>query len=109
MVNVDEDEASRRGGEGFHPGLGGPGQPIVVEVRTEALLAACVTVIREAFATVADDFGFTEQRVPTNPAYLALDRLRAARLRGERVLPRSAMGRVGAGRSGQIRLTAVMG
>lgn len=68
------------------PSLGGPGQPIVVEARTQALLAECVTVIREAFATVADEFGVTEQRVPTNPAYLTLDRIRKAQLRGDQVL-----------------------
>jgi diamine N-acetyltransferase len=68
-------------------------QPILVEVRDDAALAECVAVIREAFQTVLDDFGFTEAQVPTNAAFLTLDRLRAASDRGDRVFALRVAGR----------------
>ncbi len=68
--------------------------PILVEARDDATLAECVAVIREAFQTVADAFGFTEAQVPTNAAFLTLDRLRAARTRGDRILASRVDGRI---------------
>jgi len=67
--------------------------PILVEARDEAMLAECVAVIHEAFQTVADDFGLTEAQVPTNAAFLTLDRLRAAQMRGDRILALMVAGR----------------
>jgi ribosomal protein S18 acetylase RimI-like enzyme len=57
----------------------------IVEVLEEPLLAACVPVIRAAFQTVADELGLTEANAPTNPAFMTLDRLREARVRGVRM------------------------
>jgi len=68
--------------------------PILLDVHDEAMLAACVSVIREAFQTVADDCGLTEATVPTNPAFLTLERLQAARTRGYRILALSVAGRI---------------
>jgi ribosomal protein S18 acetylase RimI-like enzyme len=58
---------------------------MIVEIRDDALLVACVPVIRAAFRTVADDLGLTEENAPTNPAFMTLDRLREARGRGVRM------------------------
>lgn len=57
----------------------------IVEILDDAVLAACVPVIRAAFQTVADDHGLTEQNAPTNPAFMTLDRMREARGRGVRM------------------------
>jgi ribosomal protein S18 acetylase RimI-like enzyme len=67
--------------------------PILLEVGDEAMIADCVAVIREAFQTVADDFGLTEAQVPTNAAFLTIDRLRAAQMRGDRIFALTVAGR----------------
>lgn len=46
-------------------------------------LPACVQVIREGFATVAKEFGLTEQNCPTNGAFMTLERLDQACERGD--------------------------
>ncbi len=51
----------------------------------EEWLRACLEVIRAAFATVADEFGFTERSAPTNAAFWDLVRLRAEGTRGARL------------------------
>ncbi len=38
-------------------------------------LDACAKVIRDSFATVADNFGLTEQNCPTNGAFIRTERL----------------------------------
>ncbi|SHH94251.1 Acetyltransferase (GNAT) domain-containing protein [Sporobacter termitidis DSM 10068] len=45
-------------------------------------LDRCAEVIRRGFQTVADDFGLTEERVPTNGAYIKTERLIADRAKG---------------------------
>jgi ribosomal protein S18 acetylase RimI-like enzyme len=39
-------------------------------------------VIRRGFLTVADDFGLTEEKVPTNGAFIKTERLEADRAKG---------------------------
>jgi ribosomal protein S18 acetylase RimI-like enzyme len=68
--------------------------PILLEARGKATLAECVAVIRAAFQTVADDFGFTETQVPTNAAFLTLDQLQTAQTRGDRILALRVDGRI---------------
>lgn len=46
-------------------------------------LPACVQVIRAGFATVAIDFGLTEQNCPTNGAFMTLERLERAYEQGD--------------------------
>ena len=58
---------------------------MIVEVSGEELLAACVPVIREAFASVADELRLTEASAPTNPAFMTLGRLREAWRAGTRL------------------------
>lgn len=43
---------------------------------SESDLPACVDVIRRGFATVAEEFGLTEQNCATNGAFMTIDRLR---------------------------------
>lgn len=38
-------------------------------------LGQCLSVIRHGFATVAEEFGLTEQNAPTNGAFMKMDRL----------------------------------
>jgi ribosomal protein S18 acetylase RimI-like enzyme len=57
----------------------------LVEIQDDALLAACVPVIRAAFKTVADEMGLSEATAPTNPAFMTLERMREARQRGVRM------------------------
>lgn len=38
-------------------------------------LPVCLTVIRKSFATVAEEFGITEQNCPTNPAFMQLENI----------------------------------
>lgn len=57
----------------------------IVEVQDDALLEACVGVIRAAFATVAADRGLTEATAPTHASFMTLERLRGMRERGVRL------------------------
>jgi len=59
--------------------------PRILEILDDALLDACVPVIRAAFQTVADDLGLNEQNAPTNPAFMTVERMREARARGVRM------------------------
>lgn len=45
------------------------------ELRSEEELRACVHLLREAFGTVAEEFGLTEETAPTNAAFSTLDNL----------------------------------
>lgn len=67
---------------------------VLTEVSDEAMLLACVAVIREAFGTVADEYGFTEESAPTNAAFLTVDRLREVQRRGDHVLALTAGTRI---------------
>lgn len=42
----------------------------------QASLSKCLSVIRTSFATVADEFGLTEQNAPLNPTFLKVETLR---------------------------------
>lgn len=45
-------------------------------------LERCVEVIRRGFQTVADDFGLTREKVPTNGAFITTERLLADKAKG---------------------------
>lgn len=45
-------------------------------------LDRCAEVIRHGFQTVADDFGLTEDKVPTNGAFIKTERLMADKDKG---------------------------
>lgn len=49
------------------------------------MLAECLPVIRAAFATVLEDMGLGQDDVPTNAAFLTMDRLRRWFTTGTRV------------------------
>lgn len=66
---------------------------MIVEVVDERTLAACLPVIRRAFRTVMDDMGLTEDDVPTNAAFVTLDRLRTLRAGGTRTFALIESGR----------------
>ena len=51
------------------------------EVRADEL-EQCAAVIRRSFTTVAEDFGLTEEKVPTNGAFIKVERLTAERAKG---------------------------
>ena len=57
---------------------------MIVEVSGGDGLAACVPVVRRAFRTVMDERGLSEADVPTNAAFITLDRLSALRAAGAR-------------------------
>ena len=58
-----------------------PGDLLVKQLDSEAELLRCVDLLRAAFASVAKDFGFTEESAPTNAAFTTLENLQA-NLRG---------------------------
>ena len=50
--------------------------PIIKEIADEEELIKSVDIIRKSFATVANDFGLTEENCPTNPAFIKVEKLR---------------------------------
>ena len=58
---------------------------VIVEVADERLLAACLPVLRASFATVMAERGWTDREVPTNAAFMTMERLLAARDGGTRM------------------------
>jgi diamine N-acetyltransferase len=58
---------------------------VIIELKDEALLGACLEVVHAAFRTVAEELGLTEQSAPTHPAFLPLERLRGAFRKGTRM------------------------
>jgi len=55
-------------------GHGEPG-PVIRELRSEEDLRECVDLLRQAFGTVAREFGLTEESAPTNAAFTTLENL----------------------------------
>jgi diamine N-acetyltransferase len=49
--------------------------PVIRELRSEDELGRCVGLLRAAFATVAAEFGLTEETAPTNAAFATLENL----------------------------------
>ena len=58
---------------------------MIIEVGADAMVVACAQVLRQAFRTVMDDRCLGEADVPTNAAFMTVDRLRAAWLGGTRL------------------------
>lgn len=54
----------------------------VIREVVECELDQCAEVIRRGFQTVADDFGLTEEKVPTNGAFIKTERLLTDRAKG---------------------------
>jgi len=48
----------------------------IVELRYERELLQCVSLLRAAFGTVAEEYGLTEANAPTNAAFTTIDNLR---------------------------------
>ena len=46
------------------------------QIKTDSDIDDCVTIIRTAFRTVADEFGITRENVPSNPAFITSDNLK---------------------------------
>lgn len=59
--------------------------PEIREVTNDIELEESCRVIREAFATVAAEFGLTVQNTPTNPAFIGPDNLIAMQAKGVRL------------------------
>jgi ribosomal protein S18 acetylase RimI-like enzyme len=59
------------------------GQNIVIRPVREEELETFTEVIRQSFATVATDFGLTEQNCPTNGAFIRVERLAADQRKGD--------------------------
>lgn len=55
---------------------------IFKSVNTEQELTVCVNVIRESFATVAEQFRLTKENAPTNPAFIEIRHLQKMRDKG---------------------------
>jgi ribosomal protein S18 acetylase RimI-like enzyme len=47
----------------------------VIIIQSEPEIAACALLLREAFGTVAKEFGLTEANAPTNPAFITAPKL----------------------------------
>jgi ribosomal protein S18 acetylase RimI-like enzyme len=62
-----------------------PADEVVRELPAPAPLAPWVALVREAFGTVAAEFGWTEQSVPSNAAFTTLARLEGMRQKGIRM------------------------
>ncbi|HNX59241.1 MAG TPA: GNAT family N-acetyltransferase [Spirochaetota bacterium] len=58
---------------------------MIRELKTDEELNGAVDVMRRAFATVAEEFNFTEENAPTNAAFMTFDRLRESSSRGVRL------------------------
>ncbi len=50
--------------------------PEIVRVTSEAMLPECLAVIRASFATVAKEYGITEQNCPTHRAFMKIGHLK---------------------------------
>ena len=57
---------------------------MIREIESEAEIIRSVQVIREAFGTVAKEFGLTESNCPTNPAFTTIENLKAMKEKGVR-------------------------
>lgn len=57
----------------------------IEEIADNDTLRRSVTVIRDAFAGVAAEFGLTRDNCPTNPAFITRERLEALREKGVRL------------------------
>jgi ribosomal protein S18 acetylase RimI-like enzyme len=53
-------------------------------IANDAELDACAAIIRAAFQTVADQFGYTPESTPTLPAYIKVERVKAEVEKGVR-------------------------
>jgi len=58
---------------------------VIRELPAPAPLAPWVALVREAFGTVAAEFGWTEETVPANAAFTSLARLEGMRQKGIRM------------------------
>ena len=54
----------------------------ILRIETDEQMRESVSVLRESFRTVADEFNLTEQNAPTNPAFLKVDALYQLRVKG---------------------------
>jgi AhpD family alkylhydroperoxidase len=57
-------------------------QTAIREISSEEELIQSVQIIREAFATVAEDFNLNETNCPTNPAFTSIEKLREMKAKG---------------------------
>lgn len=55
---------------------------LLKEIRSDDDFRDAVDVMRRAFATVAEEFNFTEENAPTNAAFMTIDRLKESRAKG---------------------------
>ncbi len=57
---------------------------MIKEIGDKRNLERSAEVIRKSFATVAQEFGLTEQNCPTNPAFITFEKLEKLHARGAR-------------------------
>jgi len=57
---------------------------VVAELADDGALSECASVIRRAFATVAQERGFTQENAPTHTSFITEERVRSQRLSGTR-------------------------
>ena len=55
---------------------------MIKELLTDDEFDCAVDVMRRSFATVAEEFNFTEENAPTNAAFMTIERLRESLTRG---------------------------
>ena len=55
---------------------------MIADVRDDDGLRRCAELIRASFATVAAEFGITEENAPTNPAFITIERIFDAAAKG---------------------------
>lgn len=48
---------------------------MIKQVKSKEQLNICLYIIRRSFATVADEFGLTENNCPSHTAFMTVDRL----------------------------------
>jgi ribosomal protein S18 acetylase RimI-like enzyme len=58
---------------------------MIKEMIVDKDIECCAEVIREAFKTVADEFGLTKSSAPTNPAFITFDRLKQSIAQGTKL------------------------
>jgi len=60
----------------------GPDVPAIKEIVSEAAIERSAAIVREAFDTVARDFGLTRENNPGHPAFITFSQLAALKDRG---------------------------
>jgi len=60
------------------------GDLVVAELTDDEALSECASVIRRAFATVAEERGFTYENAPTHTSFITDERVRSQRSSGTR-------------------------